>query len=164
MEERCSNKCGSGKVISITYSTCVALALLIENEKRMRRIILPPMVCLAKLVFPYKLKKETQFWSKYTSNVSWILSTNFWLKQFILLEVLNEIFSKMYSGRPVRYPLFFSDVNDIWNSSADFRKVIKCTISWSFVQCWPRCSMQTDRQTDRYDAANSRFSNIRKRN
>lgn len=37
---RSFNHCGSRKVIIITYSECVILALNIQNEIRMRRIIL----------------------------------------------------------------------------------------------------------------------------
>jgi hypothetical protein len=35
-----------GKVISITYSECVSVALVIRHAKRMRRIILSSVACL----------------------------------------------------------------------------------------------------------------------
>jgi hypothetical protein len=36
-----------GKQKKYTYSECVSVALVIEHAKRMRRIILSPVVCLA---------------------------------------------------------------------------------------------------------------------
>jgi hypothetical protein len=44
---RSRNHCCRGKVINITYSACVSVALLIQHAKRMRRIILSSVVCLA---------------------------------------------------------------------------------------------------------------------
>jgi hypothetical protein len=41
------NHCCRGKAISITYSECVSVALVIQHAKRMRRIILSTMACLA---------------------------------------------------------------------------------------------------------------------
>ena len=38
------------------------------------------------------------------------------------------------------------------------RKILKYQIPWKSVQWEPSCSMRTDRQTDRHDEANSRFS------
>jgi hypothetical protein len=40
------------KAVSITYSECVSVALVIQYAKRMRRIILPSVVCLALQSFP----------------------------------------------------------------------------------------------------------------
>jgi hypothetical protein len=36
-----------GKAINITYSECVSVALVIQHAKRMRRIILSSVACLA---------------------------------------------------------------------------------------------------------------------
>ena len=46
MEERSYNCC-SGKARSITYSECVSVALVFQNAKRMRRILLSPVACSA---------------------------------------------------------------------------------------------------------------------
>jgi hypothetical protein len=45
---RSRNHCCRGKAISIiTYSECMSVALVIQHAKRMDRIILPSMTCLA---------------------------------------------------------------------------------------------------------------------
>jgi hypothetical protein len=59
------------------------------------------------------------------------------------------MWSKMYIGLHVKCPLFFSDFNESWIFSTDFRKLLKCQISWKSVQWEPSCSMGTDGQTDR---------------
>jgi hypothetical protein len=48
IEARSRNSCCRGKAISITYSECVSVALDIQHAKRMRRIILSYVVCLAR--------------------------------------------------------------------------------------------------------------------
>jgi hypothetical protein len=44
---RSRNHCCRGKAISIKYSVCVSIALVIQHAKRMRRIILSSVACLA---------------------------------------------------------------------------------------------------------------------
>ena len=46
-----------------------------------------------------------------------------YMKQFPLLEVLNDIISKMYRDGPVKHPLLLSDVHNIWASSRFERKM-----------------------------------------
>jgi len=45
-EERSRNHCRRGKAISITYPECVSVALVIQQVKRMRHIILSFVACL----------------------------------------------------------------------------------------------------------------------
>jgi hypothetical protein len=46
--EVCShNHCCHGKAVTITYSECVSVALVIQHAKRMRRIILSSVACPA---------------------------------------------------------------------------------------------------------------------
>jgi hypothetical protein len=40
IKARSRNHCCRGKAISITYSECVSVALVIQHARRMRRIIL----------------------------------------------------------------------------------------------------------------------------
>jgi hypothetical protein len=46
------NNYDRGKAISITYSECVSVALVIQNAKRMRHILLSSVACLARQHFP----------------------------------------------------------------------------------------------------------------
>jgi hypothetical protein len=47
IEARSRNYCCRGKAISITYSECVYVALVTQHAKRMRRVILSSVACLA---------------------------------------------------------------------------------------------------------------------
>jgi hypothetical protein len=47
IEARSRNHCCRVKAIIITYSECVSVALVTQHAKRMRRIILSSVVCLA---------------------------------------------------------------------------------------------------------------------
>jgi hypothetical protein len=47
MEARSRNHCYRGKVMSIAYSERVSVALFVQYAKRLRRIILPSVACLA---------------------------------------------------------------------------------------------------------------------
>jgi hypothetical protein len=50
IEVRSHNHCCRVKAISITYSECVSVALVIQHAKRMSRIILSSVACL---IVPY---------------------------------------------------------------------------------------------------------------
>jgi hypothetical protein len=55
-EARSRNHCCSGKAISITYSVCVSVLLVIQHAKRTRSFILSPDICRALLYFPTFIK------------------------------------------------------------------------------------------------------------
>jgi len=70
-------------------------------------------------------------------------------EKFFILRRTERDMIKMCIGLHVKYPLFFSDFNETWIFSADFRKVLKYRVPWKSVQCEPSLSMRTtDGRTD----------------
>jgi len=77
-------------------------------------------------------------------------------KCFILRRIERDMINNV-KWSLCKVPFFLSDFHEIWVFSTDFRKILKYQISWKSVQ-WEPSSMRMDRQTDRHDEANSRFS------
>ena len=49
------------EAISITYSECLSVALMMQHTMRMRRIILSSVACLALTVFSHIISKKARF-------------------------------------------------------------------------------------------------------
>jgi hypothetical protein len=63
---RSRNHCCGGKAISITYSECVSLGLVILHAQRMRRIILLYVAGMSLPHLPALSHKQRYFWKKVT--------------------------------------------------------------------------------------------------
>ena len=117
--QACShNPCCHGKAVSITYSQCVFVALVIQHVKCICCIILS-VVCLAvqgglstPAVFFHIIFKMAQFVAKKLLNMQGV----FWFS----LQLLSEIFlilRRIHWGviiDHIKYPLFVSDFNEAW--------------------------------------------------
>jgi hypothetical protein len=91
------NRCWCGKAISVSNSECVSVALVMQHAKRMSRIILSYMACLALPYFPTLSYKRHDFRKSYWAlNVFWsspqILSETF----LILRRIQRDIFINLH--------------------------------------------------------------------
>ena len=134
----------------------MCISLVIQHATRMRHIAICGLPALH--VFPDYLIKDTIFDKKIEQKCVFWFSLPFVLKHFPFEEEINEIWSKMYIDLHVKYPLFLSNFTHAWIFSTDFRRILKCQVSWKFFQWEPSCSMRTDRRKDSHDEAHSRFS------
>ena len=69
IEARSRNHYCSGKAISITYSECVSVALVIQEANRMRRVMLLCGLSEFSIFFPHYFIKGTTFEKKVSEHV-----------------------------------------------------------------------------------------------
>jgi hypothetical protein len=145
---RSRNHCCRGKEISITYCECVSVTLVIQHAKRMRRIVLLSVVCLALPYFSTLSHKLHDFGKKFLNikYVFWfflqLLSETFLILRRIQRDIIINVHRSL-----CKVPLLLSDFNETWRLLTYFRKIPKYQISRKCVQWEPSCSMRTDRQT-----------------
>ena len=61
---RSPDHCCHGKAVSLTYSECMSVPLLIRHAMRMRRVLLLPVDCLTLLYFATSYHKRHYFRKK----------------------------------------------------------------------------------------------------
>jgi hypothetical protein len=101
----------------------------------------------------FEKKKKTLLNVKYEFRVLLKLLSEIFL-------ILSEIWSKLYIGLHVKSDLKKKKLKFF---STGFWKIHKYQLTWKSVWWEPSYSMRTDRQTDRHDEANSRFSQFGER-
>jgi hypothetical protein len=145
IEARSRNRCCRGKAISITYSECVSVALVIQHAKRMRSIILSSVACLALLYVSTLSHKRHDFRKKLLNIkcVFWfflqLLSETFLILRRIQRDIIINVHRSL-----CKVPLLLSDFNESRIFSIYFRDILRYQISWKSVQWDPSCSMRTD--------------------
>jgi len=139
-----------GKLTTITYSECVFLALHIQHAKCLRHVILISVACLALPYFYTLSHKRQDFWEnvidhKMCFEFLWKILRNISHSKVKITEIL----SRMYVRLHVQNSLYLSNFKKTWILSTDFsKKILKCQISWKFIQWEPSFCIRTDRQTD----------------
>ena len=99
--------------MSVTYSECVSVALIIQHARRMRRVTLSSVISWLYRMFPHYLINGTIFGRKLL-NIKCVFFSFF-------LQLLSEIFvilRRIQRGTVMsvrraseKYPLFLSDFN-----------------------------------------------------
>jgi len=106
---------------------------LINDMISEEKVLSTKYVLTFSTTFVWNILYSEEKWARYDKNIFWSSS--------------------------IKYPLFFSDFNEAWIFSTDFRKILKYQILWKSVQWEPSCSCRRiDGRTDRHDPDNSRFS------
>ena len=92
----------------------------------------------------------------FEGKISWIIKYVFCF--FFFLQILSEMFfiprkteRDLVTNVHIsscKFPAFLTRFYKSLIFSTDFRKILKCKISWKSVQWELSCCMQTDRQTD----------------
>jgi len=151
---RSHNLCCNAKTISISYSVCVFVSLVMRHEKRMRRIILSSVRYFSILSHKRHNFQENVIEHKMCI---FIFSTTFvWNFSHSKKNWARNDKNINWASRKVG--VILPDFNETWIFSTDFRKILQNQIFCKSVWWQPSCSMRTDWRTDGHDETNSQFS------
>jgi hypothetical protein len=99
---------------------------------------------------------NAQIWLKISLNKNKILNTE--CESWFSLQLPSETFLILRRNErgiivnvhrfSCKVPVLLSDFNETWIFSTDFRKIIKCQITWKSVQWELSCFMRTDWRID----------------
>jgi hypothetical protein len=143
---RSCNKCCSGKVISITYSECVFVALHIQHTTIMHHVVICGLSgCTNVSTLSHKRHDFRNESLLSVKCVFWI-ALQFLSEMFLILKIIEWDVIKMFIGLHVNYPLFVSELDETGILSTYFREILKYQISWKSVE-WEPSSLLTDEQT-----------------
>jgi hypothetical protein len=129
------NHCCLGKAISIKYSECMSVALVIQDAKRMRHIILSSATCLVLRYFSALYHKRHDFWEKVIEHKTCvlILCTSFGWNILILRRIKRDIVLNVHMSS-CKVPVVL--VRFQWNLKCVYRFSINTQIS-NFVKIRP---------------------------
>jgi hypothetical protein len=111
---------------------------------------LPGSTIFLNIFFTNSMFFEKRYWTWNAFSLSTILS-----ETFLILWRTERDKVKNVLRSACKAPVSLSYINETWIFGTDIRRIFKYQISWKSLQWKPSCSMPTD---DRYDEANSRFS------
>jgi hypothetical protein len=97
IETRSRNLCCRGKTIRVTYSECECAALVNQHAKRMRRIVLSSVGCLA----PRRLIKQPNFREKvikFKKHVKYLTFSVTFSATFFVTFVILRFFCAFFLG------------------------------------------------------------------
>jgi hypothetical protein len=147
--ETCSRKpCCRGKAISITYSECVPVALVIQHAKRMRHM--SSVACPAPSYFSTLSHKRHDFRGKKVieHNMCSDFLCNFCLKTFLILRGIQRDIINVHRSS-CKVPIIVVRFSRILNFLDTFsKKKSKTKFSRKSVQMRAETPMRTDRRTN----------------
>jgi hypothetical protein len=113
IEARSRNHCCRRKAISITYSECVFVALVIQHAKCMRHIILSSVACLAVPYFSTLSHKRYHFRVKVIEHKMCVLIFSTTLSEtFLILKIIQRDITINVHRAVCKVPLLLSDLTE----------------------------------------------------
>lgn len=125
------NQFWRGKAISVAYSECMFVALLIQHAKRVRRVLLLSVACLVQPYFSTSCHKRHDFrGGKKILNIYYVfwLSLQLLFKHLSFYEEYSEVLLKRYIPLQVKYRYSWQILTNLEFFSAYFRRIVKYQI------------------------------------